>query len=128
MSEPVWLRHEVVLAIHHRQLAEHGGADGIRDDGLLLSALQKPRDLYAYGSPQPDLCELAAAYGFGLARNHPFVDGNKRVALITMQLFLKLNGMSFEALAEDKYVIIMHLADGKVSQDDLAQWLRSHCR
>ena len=127
MSEPVWLRQDVVLAIHRRQLAEHGGADGIRDDGLLLSALQKPRDLFTYGTPRPDLCDLAAAYGYGLARNHPFVDGNKRVALVAMRLFLKLNGVPFESSAEDKYVMIMRLADGKVSQEDLAQWLRSHC-
>ena len=127
MSEPVWLRHEVVLAIHRRQLAEHGGAEGIRDQGLFLSAMQKPLDLYFYGSPPPDLFALAAAYGFGLARNHPFIDCNKRVALIAMRLFLRLNGVSLGASAEEKYRIIMRLAANEVGQDELAEWLRRHC-
>jgi death-on-curing protein len=127
MSQPIWLRHDVVLSIHRRQLAEHGGTDGIRDEGLLVSALQKPRDLFSYGSPAPDHYDLVAAYGFGLARNHPFADGNKRVALVTMRLFLKLNGVTLGASPEAKYLIIMRLAAGEMSQDELADWLRSHC-
>ena len=127
MREPIWLRDDIVRAVNRRQIAEHGGIDGIRDEGALLSALQKPRDLFAYRSPTPDLCDLAAAYGFGLARNHPFADGNKRTCLVAMRLFLKLNGIAFEASGARKYKMILQLAAGDISQDELADWLRSHC-
>ena len=127
MRQPIWLRDDIIRAVNRRQIAEHGGIDAIRDEGALLSALQKPRDLFAYASPTPDLCDLAAAYGFGLARNHPFADGNKRTCLVAMRLFLKLNGIAFEASGASKYKMIMQLAAGDVSQDELADWLRSHC-
>jgi len=123
---PVWVRADVVEAIHQRQLAEHGGAEGVRDAGALTSALERPRKRLAYGNPPPDLAEMAAAYGFGIARNHPFVDGNKRTALIVMRLFLKLNGAELVATAEEKYNTIIALAAGDVTEADLATWLRAH--
>jgi death-on-curing protein len=125
MNEPIWLRSDVLIAAHRRQLAEHGGLDGMRDEGAFLSALDKPRNLFAYGQPEPDLYALAAAYGFGLARNHPFSDGNKRTALIAIRLFLKLNGAPFNASAEDKYRMILSLAAGELLESELAEWLRS---
>ncbi len=92
MTEPNWIRRDIVLALHARQLAEHGGASGLRDEGLLDSALNAPRQLYHY--EEADLVRLAAAYGFSLANNHPFVDGNKRIALAVVDVFLQLNGQS----------------------------------
>lgn len=125
MKEPIWLRADVLIAAHRRQLAEHGGLDGMRDEGAFLSALNKPRNLFAYGQPAPDLYALAAAYGFGLARNHPFADGNKRTALIAMRLFLKLNGAEFSASAEEKYRMIVALAAGDLLENEVADWLRN---
>jgi death-on-curing protein len=124
--EPVWIRPDVVRAIHRRQIAEHGGADGIRDEGLLASALDRPRNLHAYGDPRPDLAALAAAYGYGIARNHPFVDGNKRTALVLTRLFLALNGAAFTASATSKYETMMRLAAGDLSEDAFAAWVRAH--
>jgi len=124
--EPVWVRADVVEAIHRRQLAEHGGATGVRDAGALASAIERRRNRLAYGNPPPDLAELAAAYGFGIARNHPFADGNKRTALIVMRLFLKLNGAELAATAEEKYSAIMALAAGGFAEAELAAWLRAH--
>jgi len=126
MPAPVWVRADVVEAIHRRQLSEHGGAEGVRDVGALASALERPRNRLAYGNPPPNLAELAAAYGFGIARNHPFADGNKRTALIVMRLFLTLNGVELVATAEEKYNAIMALAAGDVTEADLATWLRTH--
>ncbi len=114
----------MVLAIHRRQLAEHGGGEGIRDDGLLTSALNKPRHLYRYGEPTPDLAALAASYAYGLARNHPFVDGNKRTALIVCRLFLKLNGQDLKAPPQDTYRTIMQLASGELTEQALVGWVR----
>lgn len=125
MKEPIWLRADVLIAAHRRQLAEHGGLDGMRDEGAFLSALNKPRNLFAYGQPAPDLYALAAAYGFGLARNHPFADGNERTALIAMRLFLKLNGAEFSASAEEKYRMIVALAAGDLLENEVADWLRN---
>ncbi|MCF6232631.1 MAG: type II toxin-antitoxin system death-on-curing family toxin [Rhodobacteraceae bacterium] len=124
--EPVWLRADVVEAIHRRQLAEHSGAEGVRDAGALASALDRPRNRLTYGNPPPDLAELAAAYGFGIARNHPFADGNKRTALIVMRLFLKLNGAELVATAGEKYDLIMFLAAGDLTEVALAEWVRAH--
>ncbi len=123
---PIWVRPDVVTAIHQRQLAEHGGATGVRDAGLLASALERPRNLLAYGDPSPDIAELAAAYGFGIARNHPFVDGNKRTALVVMLGFLRLNGVALAAPAQDIYQMIMDLAAGILDEEGLANWLRDH--
>ena len=94
MTEIVWLLDETIIAIHHRQIAEHGGPEGLRDEGLLSSALARPQNLFAYGDPSPDLAALAAAYAFGIARDYPFLDGNKRTALIAARTFLLLNGVN----------------------------------
>lgn len=129
MSRPknvIWVREDVVLAVHLRQLAEHGGGEGIRDEGLLQSALARPQNLLAYGSPPPDLADLAAAYAYGIARNHPFVDGNKRTALIVARLFLLLNGMDLAATQEEKYSTFLALAADELSEEDLAIWVRAY--
>jgi death on curing protein len=123
---PVWVRADVVEGIHQRQLSEHGGADGVRDAVALASALDRPRNRLAYGNPPPDLADLAAAYGFGITRNHPFSDGNKRTALVVMRLFLKLNDAEFAATAEEKYEAIMLLAAGEMDEAGLADWVRRH--
>ena len=125
-AEPVWVREDVVRAIHRRQLSEHGGAAGVRDEGLLASALARPRNLFAYGEPPPDVAALAAAYAFGIARNHPFADGNKRVALVVCRTFLLLNGTDLVADQEEKYRTFLLLAQGRFAEEDLAAWVRSH--
>jgi death on curing protein len=129
MSAPknvIWVREDVVLAVHLRQLAEHGGGEGLRDEGLLQSALARPQNLLAYSAPSPDLASLAAAYAYGIARNHPFVDGNKRTALIVARLFLLLNGMDLVATQEEKYSTFLALAAGELSEENLANWVRQH--
>lgn len=124
MTEPVWIESAVVLAIHDMQIAEHGGAAGIRDTNLLESALARPQHLWSY--EEPDLCGLAAAYGFGVARNHPFVDGNKRTAFVVMELFLALNAVALTASDADSVVKTLELAAGSLSEEDLAAWLRAN--
>ncbi len=124
----VWLGKALVLAMHDRQVAEHGGSGGVRDDGLLESALACPQQLRAYGDPAPDLADLAAALAFGLARNHPFVDGNKRTAHVAYRTFLSLNGAELEATEEDMYVAILALAEGKLPEPHFAAWLRERVR
>ena len=125
-KEPTWVRLDAVLAIHRRQLSEHGGLDGIRDQGMLESALGRPTNKYSYESPKPSLAQLAAAYAFGIARNHPFIDGNKRTAFVVCELFLRLNKQGIEASAEGKYIIFLSLADGTLSEEALAQWIAEH--
>ena len=122
----VWLDSQVLLAVHSEQLTEHGGATGTRDIGLFESALARPQNLAQYGSP--DVAELAAAYGFGLARNHPFVDGNKRTAFVAVELFLALNGC--ELLADDVQCVLsmLALAAGSMSEAEFAIWLRANIR
>jgi death on curing protein len=122
----VWLRKDVILAIHDSQIAEHGGISGVRDMGLLESALARPENLAAYG--HPDVCALAAAYAFGIARNHPFGDGNKRTAFVAAELFLDLNGHLLTASDVDCVMTIMGLAAGEISEDELAGWIRAHVR
>jgi death-on-curing protein len=114
---------DVVLAIHDAQIAEHGGSPGIRDIGLLESALARPRNLAAYG--QPDISDLAAAYAYGLARNHPFIDGNKRVSLAVTETSLELNSRQLEATDADCLRVWLELASGHLTEDELAEWLRS---
>jgi death-on-curing protein len=119
----------VVIAAHHEQLAEHGGAAGIRDAGLLDSALARPENLVAYGDP--DVASLAASYGFGIVRNHPFVDGNKRAALIATELFLALNGFDLNgyrlvATQAEATVAMLSLAAGELKEEEFAAWLRGH--
>jgi death-on-curing protein len=128
VHEPAWVRHDVVLAIHQRQLAEHGGRAGVRDHGLLASALARPRHKLAYSESAPDLAELAAAYAFGLIRNHPFIDGNKRTPLVVCRLFLLLNGADITASREEKYRTFFNLAAGALEEDELAAWIREHSR
>ena len=121
----IWIEKALVLAIHDRQIAEHGGSAELRDDGLLESALARPLQLHAYGDPKPDFAGLAAALASGLARNHPFVDGNKRTAHVAYRTFLVLNGMEFVATDEEKYVSMLALAEGKLAEGDFAAWLRA---
>ena len=120
----VWLDAQVMLAVHEEQLAEHGGGSGVRDQGLFESALSRPLNLVAYGDP--DVAALAAAYGFGLARNHPFVDGNKRTAFVAVELFLVLNGWALTADDAGCVLTMLALAAGELSEDGFAQWLRKH--
>jgi death-on-curing protein len=117
----------VVTAIHRRQVAEHGGDPAVRDPGLLASALARPRHLFAYAEGEDaDTAALAAAYAFGIARNHPFVDGNKRTALVVCRTFLLVNGRDLVgATQDDKFVTFLRLAEGSVSEGELAAWLRS---
>jgi death-on-curing protein len=126
MTEPIWIQDAVVTAVHRRQLAEHGGCDGIRDAGLLDSALNKPKHVWAYGDPRPDMATLAASYAFGIARNHPFLDGNKRTAFVVCRLFLKLNGIELVASQSEKYDTFLKLAAGDITENQLAQWIRHH--
>ena len=125
MKEPAWLLDEVVTAIHSRQLAEHGGLDGIRDPGMLSSALARPKNAFAYSQPKPDIAALAAAYAFGIIKNHPFMDGNKRTAYVLCRTFLKLNGHDINATDVEKYQTFLAVAEGALDESQLAQWIRS---
>lgn len=120
--EPVWLDADVALAIHDRQLAEHGGISGVRDPGMLESFLARPKNQWAYG--EDDHMALAAAYAFGVARNHPFGDGNKRTAWVLARLFLRLNGHRIEFGPDDAIATALALAAGDLSEVELAQWFR----
>ena len=120
----VWPRKETVLAIHDRQISEHGGSTGVRDQTLLESAVARPQQLHAYGNPAPDLAELAAALAYGVARTHPFVDGNKRTAATCCETFLELNGATLEADDLDLFPVYLALAEGKLAERDFAAWLR----
>jgi len=124
VADPVWVRDDVVHAIHRRQLAEHGGASGIRDEGMLASALARPRNLLAYSEEPPSLAALAAAYASGIVRNHPFVDGNKRTAYVVCRTFLLLNGMDLAAQSEKKYLAFMRLAAGELTEHQLGVWIQ----
>ena len=124
MNAPwVWIDIAVLRAAHDEQLAEHGGGAGTRDEGLLDSAVARARNQAAYG--EPDLADLAAAYGFGIARNHPFVDGNKRTALVAIELFLLLNGAELQATDVECVLTILDLAAGKLDEAELAAWIRA---
>jgi death-on-curing protein len=122
VTDWVWIDPTVVLAVHDQQLAEHGGAVGVRDAGALASALDRARNLSTYG--EPDVAELAAAYGAGIARNHPFVDGNKRTAFVAIELFLALNGHELVADDADCVMTTLALAAGEIDDDALAGWVR----
>lgn len=124
MSQWIWIEEAVVWAVHEAQLAEHGGGAGVRDAGLLASALARPLNLAAYG--EPDALELAAAYGFGIARNHPFIDGNKRTAYVCTELFLVLNGMQLTADDANCVATMLALAAGDLDEAAFAAWLRAH--
>jgi death on curing protein len=122
VKEPVWIRQDVVLAMHEEALMFHGGPEGVRDLGLLDSALSRPRNLFAYSEEAPSLCRLAAAYAKGIVANHPFVDGNKRAAFAVSLTFLRLNGLEVTASKEDRVVTFWSLADGTLSEEQLALW------
>jgi death-on-curing protein len=124
MKRPQWVLRETALALHKRLLAEFGGRDGIRDEGLLDSALGRPQHLFAYG--KPDLFDLAAAYAFGLVRNHPFVDGNKRMGFTTAILFLELNGCRVTASEADAALQTLALAAGELSEPRFSRWLKAN--
>jgi death on curing protein len=128
IREPVWISADLARAIHERQLAEHGGGSGVRDAGLLHSALARPQQLLAYGGEGADLPALAAAYAYGIARNHPFVDGNKRTAYVVCRTFLVLNGWDLIGPLADRYPVFLGLAEGSVSEPALADWLHAHVR
>jgi death-on-curing protein len=122
MSEPIWINKDDAIAIHERQLAEHGGREGVRDEGLLESALSRPRMLFHYEGA--DIFELAAAHADGLANNHPFIDGNKRTAFVVAVLFLEINGYSFDAPEGEPAKMTVGLADKTIDRTGYAAWLR----
>jgi death-on-curing protein len=124
VSEPIWLSAELVIAFHDEQLREFGGPAGIRDRGMLHSALGRPQNKWCYG--KTDMPALAAAYAFGIARNHTFVDGNKRAALLSIIVFLGLNGIDFLADQAETVVIIQDVAAGIVNEDGLSRWIRDN--
>jgi death-on-curing protein len=123
-EEPIWLTYDQVLAIHGRQLRRFGGAPGLRDEGMLRSALERPFNKWQY--EQADLAVLAAAYAFGLAKNHAFVDGNKRIAFMTMVVFLRKNAVRFAPDQGQSTKIILALAAGEVSEESLTRWIRDN--
>jgi death-on-curing protein len=126
MSTIIWILETVALAVHDAQVGEHGGLAGVRDLSLLQSALARPQNLLNYGTP--DLAALAASYGYGIARNHPFQDGNKRTAFVVTELFLLLNG--FELAVDDAACVLMTvgLAGGSVSEEEFAAWIRENMK
>ena len=124
----IWIEKPFALAIHDRQLSEHGGSAGVRNESLLDSALARPKQLHAYGDPPPDLAGLAASLAYGLARNHPFVDGNKRTAAVACEVFIELNGGVLQADDLDLYPVYIGLADGSLPEADFAAWLRERIR
>jgi death-on-curing protein len=124
MSEWRWIDQRALVLLHDESLAEHGGASGLRDEGLLQSALARPLNLLAYG--EPDFAELAAAYGIGLAQNHPFVDGNKRVAFLAVGLFLALNGQRLVVTQTEATLVMFDVAAGAIDESSFAAWIREH--
>ena len=124
MNEPFWLTRRIIIAIHDEQLAIHGGASGLRDEGMLESALVRPRNKWS--SESADLPELAAAYAFGITRHHPFVDGNKRTSLLALYTFLGVNGVDFVVPEAEAAAIIVSLAAREVSEENLTRWIRDN--
>ena len=127
MKKIVWVLDEVVLAVHDEQLAEHGGLSGVRDHGAVESALARPHNLVAYEACD-DLARLAAAYAYGITRNHGFADGNKRTALVTADLFLMLNGYELVSSPADNVLTILGVADGTLSEEELSLWIRENIK
>ena len=125
MKEPVWIDERDALALHDRLLALHGGAAGLRDDGLLKSAMARPQQHFAYAE-SPDIVDMAAAYTWGIVRNHPFLDGNKRTGFVVGVLFLELNGYRFNASEEDAAQMILELASGNLDEAGYIAFLRAH--
>src|SRR5262249_39408103 len=121
-----WITKAAVLAIHDQQIAEHGGSPDLRDGNLLESALARPQNLFAYGNPEPDLAALAAAYAFGIAQNHAFIDGNKRTSFVVTRTFLILNGLDITANQIERLTVWIDLGAGRLSEEALADWLRKN--
>jgi death-on-curing protein len=126
-KEPNWLSFRLIRAVQANQIEQFGGSDGVRDEELIHSAIARPQQLLHYGSPQPDIFALAASYAYGLAKNHAFVDGNKRIAHMAYRLFLAKNGYACNASSEDKYARMIALASSKITEEDFAGWLRGVC-
>ena len=126
MKEPIWLRKDVLLAVHDRLLAEHGGSSGIGDEGLLDSALGRPQNLFAYG--KPTVFELASAYACGIIRNHPFIDGNKRTGFMAAYLFLGRNGYELTATETDVVLKTLAVAEGKMNDQEYGAWLKTNSK
>ena len=124
MNEPLWISEEIVRVIHQDQIRQHGGSLGVRDENLLAASLARPRHLFAYS--EPDLFQLAAAYGYGLAKNHPFIDGNKRTAFMVMYVFLGLNRYLIDVSEMEVVQMMERLATDQETQESLAQWLRKN--
>lgn len=122
----VWLSEKLILVLHDESLGRHGGATGLRDAGLLLSALARPLNREGYGSP--DLAELAAIYALGIAKNHPFIDGNKRTAYLALEVFLALNGMAFPVSDAEAIVAMLDMASGELTEAEFVAWVREHAR
>jgi death-on-curing protein len=123
-NDPLWITYEQAIAIHSRQLRRFGGAAGLRDEGMLRSALERPVNKWRY--EQSELAELASAYAFGLAKNHAFVDGNKRIAFMAMMIFLRRNGVDFQPDPAHATAMILALAAGEVSEESLTRWIRDN--
>jgi death-on-curing protein len=126
VKEPIWIENEEARVIHQLQLAEHGGASGIRDQGLFESAMDRPRNLFVYSEPAATIFQLAAAYAYGLAKNHAFVDGNKRTAFVVCLSFLKQNGIVIIASQEMRYLTFYALAAGDLAEAELTAWLEQN--
>jgi len=127
MSEPLWLNRQALELLHSESIAEHGGAEGLRDEGLFESALARPQNLLAYEGVT-DLARLAASYAFGLAKNHAFVDGNKRIAFIAAALFLRINDQRLVADQAEATLVMLSVASGAFSEAELADWIRNHIK
>lgn len=123
-----WIDKALALAIHDRQLAEHGGSAGLRDERLLESALARPEQLLAYADPEPDLADLATSLAYSVARNHPFIDGNKRTAAVVCETFIELNDAQLEVTDAELFPRFIALAEGKLKEETFAEWLRPHIR
>jgi len=126
MIEPIWMEMIDAVIIHDMELAAHGGSSGMRDAGMLESALGRPRNVWVYGETPPSLAKLAAAYAFGISSNHPFIDGNKRTALVVSFAFLDTNGIAVTASQEDAYVTILALAAGEIDEQQLTGWFEAN--
>jgi len=126
VTEAIWVRLDETLIVHDMQLSEHGGASGIRDAGLLESALARPKNLFSYSPDSATLSCLAASYAVGIIKNHPFVDGNKRTALVVALGFLELNGIEIMAAKEEKYLTFLAVAQDEMTEEELAKWLDEH--
>ncbi|MBC6430047.1 type II toxin-antitoxin system death-on-curing family toxin [Nostoc sp. HG1] len=127
MNDIFWLSEAVIKAMHEEQLAEHGGLPGIRDRNLLLASLDRPKNLFAYGETTSTIFELAAAYAYAFAKNHAFIDGNKRVAFVSMATFLILNGYSLEVPEKEVVLMIKRLSTDQETQDSIADWIQENC-